>query len=39
MTRFLDAWSIKRKLDAAFGIVLLILLAVSMASLTGASRT
>ncbi|MGB5466541.1 MAG: MCP four helix bundle domain-containing protein, partial [Sedimenticolaceae bacterium] len=39
MTRFLDAWSIKRKLDAAFGIVLLTLLAVSMASLTGASRT
>ena len=39
MTRFLDAWSIKRKLDAASGVVLLILLAVSMASLVGASRT
>ena len=39
MKRFFDAWSIRHKLFAAFGIVLLILLAVSLAGLRGASNT
>ncbi|MCG6966288.1 MAG: methyl-accepting chemotaxis protein [Chromatiaceae bacterium] len=39
MNGLLDAWSIKQKLRAAFGIVLLVLLAVSLAGLRGASRT
>lgn len=39
MRRFLDAWSIRRKLGAAFGIVLLVLLAVALTSLRGAYLT
>ena len=39
MKRLLDAWSITQKLGAAFGIVLLTLLAVSLAGLRGASST
>ena len=39
MKRFLDAWSIKGKLGAAFGVVLLVLLAVSLAALRGAALT
>jgi len=38
MRRLLDAFSITQKLSAAFGVFLLILLAVSLASLRGASR-
>ena len=39
MKKLLDAWSIKQKLGAAFGMVLLILLAVSLTGLRGASQT
>jgi methyl-accepting chemotaxis protein len=39
MKKILDAWSIKGKLGAAFGIVLLVLLAVSLTGLHGASET
>ncbi len=39
MKKLLDAWSIKQKLGAAFGLVLLILLAVSLTGLRGASQT
>ena len=39
MNGLLDARSIKQKLRAAFGIVLLVLLAVALAGLRGASRT
>ena len=39
MNRILDSWSIKQKLRAAFGIVLIVLLAVSLAGLRGAYRT
>ena len=39
MARLLDSWSIRRKLGAAFGLVLAILLAVSLAGLRGAWST
>ena len=39
MQPILGAWSIKRKLRVAFGAILLILLAVSLAALYGAQRT
>lgn len=39
MRQLLDAWSIKQKLGAAFGVVLLVLLAVSLIGLRGASET
>jgi CHASE3 domain sensor protein len=39
MRRLLDAFSITQKLSAAFGVFLLILLVVSLASLRGASRS
>ena len=39
MNRILDSWSIKQKLRAAFGIVLIVLLAVSLARSRGAYRT
>lgn len=39
MRGFLDGCSIKHKLGAAFGVVLLVLLAVSLAGLRGASLT
>ncbi len=37
--RLFDGWSIKFKLRATFGVVLLILLAISLSSLRGASQT
>jgi len=39
MRPFLSAWTIKHKLRMAFGAILLILLAVSLAALYGAQRT
>ncbi|MCB1775013.1 MAG: methyl-accepting chemotaxis protein [Gammaproteobacteria bacterium] len=39
MQSFFSGWSIKRKLRVAFGAILLILLAVSLAALYGARRT
>jgi methyl-accepting chemotaxis protein len=39
MQQILDSWSIRRKLIAAFGVVLLVLLAVSLSALRGASLT
>jgi methyl-accepting chemotaxis protein len=39
MQAFPGAWTIKQKLRAAFGAILLILLAVSLAALYGAQRT
>jgi methyl-accepting chemotaxis protein len=39
MLGFLDNWPIRRKLGAAFGLMLLVLLGVSLAGLRGASDT
>jgi CHASE3 domain sensor protein len=39
MLGFLDNWSIRLKVSAGFGLVLLVLLGVSLASLRGASET
>lgn len=39
MKSYLDSWSVPHKLGAAFGIVLLVLLAVSLAGLRGATET